>query len=168
MKKVFALVISVILMFTMMLPAFAEISPIGEEVIVVSGETTPSGAGTVIISNKVIKDGEVSDIEAIPSEGYEFDHWEIVGDGEYEIVDGDLNSSRISIRGISNSGNIRLVAHFKLIGEVTTRHAANPDVNPVSPKTGDFENVAVTVAFCSLLGIAVVVYASKKHRAETK
>ncbi len=142
-------------------------SPTPEEVysIEVTYEPSDGSIGDASADNyQVIKntDGTVT-LTATPKNGGKFTEWKI--DGEYEVVDGSLDSPTITIRPKSD---IKAEAVFVIDGTVapttpsgTTAPTTAPKPNngSTSPKTGDPLFLIISLA---ALALGVGVFAVKK------
>lgn len=174
MKKVISCLIAVALMLCAVASVSAEISPdasIVNKYIVVdaipvgenSGQTVPSVSDPIKVETN---SDETVTLTATPKDGYKFSHWEFIT-GEFEIVEGDLNTPVIVIRP-TGEDNIRAYAHFvsedEEVTTPTSKPVYTPSDDPESPKTGDA--VATYVAGGSVLAIALVaVFVLKKRQA---
>ena len=117
--------------------------------IVVDGDK----GGTVTADPVTVPKGETSKIIAKPDDGYEFSGWVI--EGEYEIIEGDLNSPVIVIRPLTD---VKVTAKFT--------GTAKRDTDTESPETGLIDNTAfagVAVALVISFSAAAVVVTGRKY-----
>ena len=109
--------------------------------------------GTATSDPVTVPKGETSKITAKPDPGYEFSGWVI--EGEYEIVEGDLNSAVIVIRPLTD-----VTVRAKFTG------TASRDSGSTSPTTGSIDNsafVSVVVALVISFSAAAVVVTGRKY-----
>ena len=144
MKKVFALLMIVAMMFAIAIPMAAEISPKPQPN--VDTEVVPEGGGEV--TEKDNGDGTIT-ITFTPSNGSEFIKWVITG--EYELVSGSLTDKVITIKPITD---VKVQAQAK-----TTTVKPTPGPNNQSPSTG-VAPVMMAVAFVA--SVAGAGYSFKK------
>ena len=157
MKKVFAVVLAVVLVMCLSVTAFAAVqSPTGVSVYtvyVING----NGAKTQITEVKV---GDSITLTADPEMG-KFDKWMIykmdgtpaVEGEDYIIVEGSLTSKTITIIPLSN---IIITGNYN--GKITKFDISNGE--PVSPQTGDTSVVMLSAMM--VLALAGVVVAKKQ------
>ncbi len=176
MKKVISLIIALMLICCAVGSVSAEISPtasVGMVYIKVDAVPVPEDGGTVTpnINNpgKVeVTSGEYITLTATPSDGYEFDRWEVVY-GDFEIIEGDLSSPVLVIKPYGDS-NIRVYAHYIKVGEEPsipddTKPGEKPDDSTQSPPTGYAAPVCAAVGSVVLMAIGALVVFKKKANA---
>ena len=144
MKKIIALSLTVVMLLSLAIGAFAadlgspERPGTGHKVSVVSGK-----GGSA--ENKENSDGTHT-ITAKADDGHKFTKWEISGD--YDLISGTLNDTVIVVRP---KGDINVVATFD------EKTPAKPWDGNKSPQTGNMVLPVVLVAFVSLFGCAYAV-----------
>ncbi len=139
MKKIFAMLLVVAMMFAIAIPMSAEISPKPQpdvETVIVpekGGEITEkdNGDGTITLTVK-------------PNSGYDFVKWEITG--EYELKEGKLTDKTITIKPITD---VKAQAVTK--AQSTTKPIVKPGTS--SPSTG-VAPVMMAVAFVGSMAAA--------------
>ena len=138
MKKIFAMLLVVAMMFAIAIPMSAEISP--KPMPEVETEVVPENGGN--ITEKDNGDGTVT-LTITPSNGNEFIKWVITG--EYEIVSGKLTDKTITIRPTTD---VKVQAQVKA-------KSTTPTVKPgtSSPSTG-VAPVMMAVAFVGSMAAA--------------
>lgn len=155
MKKVLSVVLAVFMLTAVLaLSVAAEDHPSvdARDYFVIEINVDTNGGGNAIVNNNTVQKGKEIKFTANPEDGNEFDHWEIEGD--YEIVEGDLNSPVIVIRP---KGDIKTLAHFKNAGP-------KKDDEKTSPTTGYNMNAVVAVmAVVVTVSAAAVVVTGKKY-----
>ncbi len=166
MKKLIAILLCIATVFCLCVPAMAEESPSGEELVKATIIDKPGTKG----KTNVYKVDEKIIAESDPGSG-DFNFWTFFKpDGtvaiegvDYTFVSGDKNSKTISV--ISKIPHLIIVANYNgkvtdpLTGEVQEPPAAS---QPTSPTTGN--GVALGLAVLMLAGAAIV-YTSKKVKA---
>ena len=137
MKKIFAILMVVAMMFAVAVPMSAEISPEPELVYDVEVGIVPENGGEVTETDN--GDGTVT-LTVNPSDGSRFIKWEIEGD--YDIISGDEYSTTLVIRPKSD-----VVAKANVDGTaVEPTPTPKPDDDEKSPSTG-VAPVLMAVAF---------------------
>lgn len=132
MKKIFAMLMIVAMMFAIAIPMAAEISPKPQPE--VETEVIPEGGGN--ITEKDNGDGTIT-LTIEPNKGNDFVKWVITG--EYELVSGKLTDKTITIRPITD-----VKAQAQLKTQSTVKPTPSP--NTQSPSTG-VAPVMMAVAF---------------------
>ena len=148
MKKLFTLLMVVMMIVAIAVPAAAEISPKPEPEYNVDVDVS-EGEGE---ANKTPNDDGTVTLEAKPSDGSNFIKWEL--EGEYEIISGSLTSPVLVIKPLTD---VKANAFFEKDGSVVTKPAdtttapvQKPTPGDKSPQTGTapiFFAVAMLVAF---------------------
>ncbi len=139
MKKIFAILMVVAMMFAIAVPMSAEISPKPQPD--VETEIVPEGGGEITeIDNG---DGTIT-LTVDPSKGNDFVKWEITG--EYELVSGSLTDKTITIRPITD-------VKAQAILKTQTTVKPTPGPNNQSPSTG-VAPVMMAVAFVGSMAAA--------------
>lgn len=157
MKKIFAILLCVIALFTLAAPAMAASSPTGDQLCNVIVITNP-GVRNPAKSYKV---GSTIFAEYDPSVG-DFDNWTIYRfDGslaqegvDYKYLTGDSKLNKISIQV---NGDLIVCANYNK--QVTDPITGQANKQPDSPQTG------YSLALCFslvMLGVAAVVVSAKK------
>lgn len=185
MKKILALTLTLIMIFSFSIIASAEQSP--------TASTTSVGIKEIVnntdvgsVTSKIDYDSKTITFSVKPIEGYSFVEWAIVGD--YEIVSGDLKSGTVTI---SFKGSADEVFAFvllendetgeqwalssaegtpaELVDEEFTTPAKTDKTDktdkPTSPITGDTSTSATTmpiVLFTAAMALVVVLFSRKK------
>ncbi len=139
MKKIFAILMVVAMMFAIAVPMSAEISPKPQPE--VETGVVPENGGE--ITEKDNGDGTIT-LTVNPNKGYDFVKWEITG--EYEIVSGKLTDKTITIRPITD-----VKAQAVLKAQTTVKPTPKPDTQ--SPSTG-VAPVMMAVAFVGSMAAA--------------
>ena len=139
MKKIFAMLLVVAMMFAVAIPMSAEISPKPQPV--VDTVIVPENGGE--ITEKDNGDGTIT-ITINPANGYSFVNWEITG--EYELKSGEKTDKTITIKPISD---VKVQAVMK----TTTVVKPTPSPNNQSPSTG-VAPVMMAVAFVGSMAAA--------------
>ncbi len=135
MKKFFAMLMIVAMMFAIAIPMSAEISPKPQPE--VDTEVIPEAGGAV--TEKDNGDGTVT-LTVNPTKGYDFIKWVITG--EYELVSGKLTDTTITIRPTTD---VKAQAQVKVQSSTTpTPPVVKPGTS--SPSTG-VAPVMMAVAF---------------------
>ncbi len=166
MKKIIALLLSVLLLVSFSVTAFAAKSPVADDVFnvtIINGENAKPN-----VSNN---DGTKNvTVEADPDKG-DFDEWVIYkADGktlavegvDYKIVKGSLKDEKLVIlplKGIIICGNYNGVTTKPIVVEPE----ADKDDSNKAPQTSDNVATALSVVMIAALGFAVV---AKKRIAE--
>lgn len=153
MKKIITCLLMCVLLTITAFGAFAEISPTApvKYKVTVSHEGNGDAKrepGTISYGDKIV-------FEAIEDD--EFIGWTITGD--YEIIEGTLESKRLVIRGFSD---IHGHAVFASIGDATTPAPTQGNTSPSSPKTGTNSTVFVFVGIIALAGVSIAAVNAKK------
>ena len=139
MKKIFAMLLVVAMMFAIAIPMSAEISPEpkpGIDTVIV-----PENGGK--ITEKDNGDGTIT-LTVDPNSGYEFVNWAITG--EYELVSGKLTDKTITIRPKTD-------VKAQAVMKVTTTVKPTPTPGTQSPSTG-VAPVMMAVAFVGSMAAA--------------
>ncbi|MBR4880756.1 MAG: hypothetical protein IKU19_02415 [Clostridia bacterium] len=144
MRKIFAILMVVAMLFAIAVPVSAEISP--KPLPDVEVEIVPGGGEITDVDNG---DGTIT-LTVDPSKGNDFVKWEI--SGEYEIVSGSLTDKVIIIRPITS-----VKAEAVVKGEATTKPVVKPGTS--SPSTG-VAPAMIAVAFVA--SVAGAGYSFKK------
>ncbi|MBQ4104872.1 MAG: LPXTG cell wall anchor domain-containing protein [Clostridia bacterium] len=176
MKRVISCLVALALMICAVASVSAEISPsasVGHKIIRVDaipvggdsvGQTVPSVNNPVRVD---VGSGDTVKLTATPTDGYKFSHWEF-GTGEFEIVEGDLNSPVIVIRPTGDD-NIRAYAHFVKEDEDVTAPSSKPVHKPSddteAPKTGDPVATYAVAGTALIIAAAAVVLLKKRQSA---
>ena len=154
MKKIIALVLTVVMLASLTATVFARdwiISPIKQEWNVKVVVKDDKG-GTATSSAVSVNDGDTVVIKAKPDDGFTFGGWTFTGD--FDWVSGDANSLEIVIRP---KGDVVFTATFNGQGP-------KKDNGGTSPVTG--YNTEAAIAFMSvvvLVSVAAVAYTGKKY-----
>ncbi len=150
MKKIFAVLMAVMLMIFTVVPAFAAhvISPdvTGEYDIIINN----SVGGTGSYTSEIIEGKKYITLTADTKDGFVFTHWEI--DGEYEIVEGSLKDEEIVI---ILKGDCEATPNYEGVKEQPTQNNGDK-----SPQTGDsssyvFLFVGLFVALAGATGLKI-------------
>ncbi len=157
MKKIIAIMLCVAAIFCLAVPAMAEESPSGQEMIKVTVVTIPGEPGVTTVYEK----GETVIAEFNPNSGT-FNKWRFylpdgsvaVPDKDFIIVEGTIETGKIVVQ--SNVGHLYIVANYD--GKVTDPFTGVA-TKPVSPTTG---NAMVAYAALVMLAGAAVVFSAKK------
>ena len=176
MKRVFSLLIALLLMCCAVASVSAEISPTAPDpkdylivdAIPVTGEAgnvTPEINGPAKVE---INSGKTVTLTATPNAGYEFSHWKFIF-GEFEVVEGDLTTPVIVIRP-TGTHDVRAEAYFVKEGEPITPPVSEsvPTLpqDGTSPITGSVNTATTTgaavVAAIVVMSVASVVLLKKK------
>ncbi|MBQ4602722.1 MAG: hypothetical protein IJB24_07670 [Clostridia bacterium] len=139
MKKIFAMLLVVAMMFAIAIPMSAEISP--EPKPGVDTEIVPENGGE--ITEKDNGDGTIT-ITINPSKGYDFVKWEIKG--EYDLVSGKLTDKVVTIRPKTD-------VKAQAVMKTQTVVKPTPGPNNQSPSTG-VAPVMMAVAFVGSMAAA--------------
>ena len=152
MKRIFALLLSICLLASFSVTAFAEYySPSGSVVFKYEYEIVGNGS----VDKIALEDGSYKFV-AIPDEGENFTGWNIIGK-DYLIVSGTLNSTEIVILAKSD---VKLIANFTSLTDADKPSGdASKDESEDSPQTGDSTMVVIPLI---LLAAAATVVAFKK------
>lgn len=132
MKKVFSVLVAVLILAVSAMPVFAAPSPTASKEYKIVVHNNKGGSGTY--TTKVDKDGKHATITAHPKNGYKFEKWVIKG--KYKIVNGDLTSKKLTL---ILKGDVEATPIFTKKGSKSsgsTTHISR-NTSPVSPKTGD-------------------------------
>ena len=177
MKKIISIMLAVLLLAAMPVTAFAKTTGDSAErvpfKVEVSASSTGKGAVKATdadgkdINGAVLTDGDVITLTATPENGSKFAGWVI--SGEYEIVEGDLNSSVLKIKVKSSKDGVSATANFALVETTTSTETTVPPTtngSGTSPDTGVSSAVpaGVAVAVLGLAGVACITAAKKKER----
>lgn len=157
MKKIFAVLLAVVLVVFATVPAFAIKSPSGETKYDVVVNNNQGGTGSYTVES--VEDNDHYIITADPKDGYEFSHWVI--DGDYDIIEGSLTDITITIKPLSD---VVITPYFEKDGE-TPGEGPKDDDSDKSPATGDVSTqVMVVIAMLSvaLFGAVVVKRSTSK------
>ncbi len=161
MKKLFAIMIAVVMVVFAAVPAFA-----AEADVISPTATAPSleykvtviptggGDGDYEFKSGIDENGQQwVEITPIPNPGYKFDHWDI--EGPY-TTDDELTVANMRL---IITGDIVVTPYFVKDGEVETG-TASPDKSPTSPQTGSKDFMAYAVVFLSIAacGAAMVMF----------
>lgn len=159
MKKILAIMLCVIAIFSLSVTAFAVESPTGKPVHSVTVVTKPGVSG----SSTTVKKGEIIKVSADPTAG-KFDSWTVYKkDGskavegvDYKYVEG---GSKITPATLEIYADLIVCANYdgKITDPITTQQKDDQ-----SPQTGDFATMAMIVA---LFACAAVCFAAKKQLA---
>lgn len=179
MKKVLSIIFALLLMVCTMASVAAQVSPNppkpGNEIIIDAIPVPGEGGGTTPDINNPGKvevgKGEIVTLTATPSKGYKFSHWEF-SYGEFEIVEGGLNTPVIVIRP-TGGDKVRAEAHFVKEDESVAPPTSTPvkplPTDPTSPITGADNSSAVTgtviAVVVTMMAIGAVVLLKKKLNA---
>ncbi|MBR6513988.1 MAG: hypothetical protein IKT46_04045 [Clostridia bacterium] len=145
MKKIFAILMVVVMLFAIAIPVSAEISPKPQPDVDIS--VVPEKGGE--ITEKDNGDGTIT-ITVKPNSGYDFVKWELTG--EYEIVSGKLTDKTITIKPITD---VKAQAVMKT--QTTVKPTPGPGTS--SPSTG----VAPAMMVVAFVGsMAAAGYSFKK------
>ncbi len=153
MKKVLSVLMAVLMLsavFAVAVSAEDNPSPVPETYYTI--EIIINGNGTATADPASVPQGDTTKLVAKPDDGSEFTGWTI--EGEYEIVEGDLNSLVLVIRP---KGNIKATANFK-------KTDTKKDDGQKSPTTG--YNTAIVIALMTAvlsISAAVVVVLGKRY-----
>ena len=153
MKKIVAISLTVVMLLTLAIGAFAadlgspERPGTGHKVTVVSGK-----GGT---ADKTVNDDGTITLTANVSDGHKFSGWEISGD--FEIVSGSLTDPVIVIRPKAVGGAAGAVSDITATASFDETTPAKPWDGDKSPQTGNMVLPVVFVAFVSLFGCAYAV-----------
>ncbi len=147
MKKVFALLLAVVLVVFATVPAFATDlkSPSGDQEYDVNINNNQGGTGSY--TTEYVEDGEYTIITADPNDGYNFSYWVINGD--YELIEGSLTDLSIKIRPLSD---IVVTPYFEKDGKIV--EGPDGDDSGTSPKTSD----ATTYVFATIALLSVALF----------
>lgn len=159
MKKIIALVLSVIMICCFSVTVFAEESPVATEKVTI----TVKKADTVGTDNKVdveytVDNGSTVTVKANSKYGKEFDGWtvyiagtttEAVVGTDYEIVKGDINSDEITLK---LKTNVVVCANYDNV-KTDPDVSSGADGSASAPATGD-----MTVAYAVLVALAVAAF----------
>ena len=153
MKKVLSVLMAVLMLSALFAVAVsAEDNPSPEPQHYYTIEVTVEGNGTANGDPTTGEEGETSKLVAKPDDGSKFIGWEITG--EYEIVEGTLNSEVIVIRA---KGTVKAVAKFQPTD-------TKKDDGPVSPTTGYTTQIVVAaMAVVLTISAAAVVVLGKRY-----
>ncbi len=150
MRKILAILLTVLIVGSLATAVFAGPSTETDtkwrvEVIYDLEEEVPGGEWEV-------KDGDIWTFTAEDQEGYEFEGFEILVDGEgsYEIIKQEGNHLELKVNG-------NLVIHVKF--KDTTPEDNPDDPGPISPPTGSY---LPFIAIALIIGMAGVVLSTKK------
>lgn len=149
MKKVIALVLILLLVFSSVVATSALISPTKEDVYVIVIDHSGDGAGYAEPLSVVIGSNGTFTLTAVDG-SQAFTKW--ILEGNYEIIEGNLESRYLVIRP---SSDIKATAVF---GGGTQ---GNSDKNSTSPKTGTIP-YAIVLLFLAVLASGVAVFVSRK------
>ncbi len=159
MKKILAVVLCVVVLFSLSMTAFAVDSPSGETVHNVTVITKPGNNGSTTTHKK----GEIIKVSADPTAG-KFDSWTVYKkDGskavegvDYKYVEG---GSKITPATLEIYSDLIVCANYdgKITDPITTQQKDDE-----SPQTGDIATVAMMI---TLLASAAVCFAAKKQLA---
>ena len=152
MKKVLALLFTLILLGSVSVTAFAVDRPGGEllhKVEVTSYATGTAAKGTYVAQGQNVK------LTASESSKYIFTGWVI--DGKYEIISGSLTSKELVIKPLSD---IKIEESYNVKG---SKGFGKTNDSSSAPRTG---NEALVVTTIIALGALSVMYASKKRVTE--
>lgn len=159
MKKILAIMLCIIAIFSLSATAFAVDSPTGKPVHSVVVIVTPGSKG----SSTTVKTGEIVKVVANPDKG-KFDGWAVYKkDGskavegvDYKFVEG---GSKITPATLEVYTDLIICANYdgKITDPITTQQKDDQ-----SPQTGDFATIAMIVA---LLASAAVCFKAKKQLA---
>lgn len=152
MKKIISLLVAVVAMLAVSVTSFAVKSPVAppDFDVNIGGIIDQNGNSKTDTSwIKVIKDGENLIISV--EDGYEdfFIKWIITG--EYEIIEGDLNSPTLVIRPLGNITIQQVVTDINAKPNTNTDTDTNtgtpgkPNESPTSPSTGTAAGVLVVL-----------------------
>ncbi|MBQ9742197.1 MAG: LPXTG cell wall anchor domain-containing protein [Ruminococcus sp.] len=175
MKKIISCLIAIAMIFCVTLSVSAEISPSaseGNKYIKVDAVPVPDSAGTATPgidspAQVEINSDETVTLTAKPIDGYKFSHWKFIT-GEFEIIEGDLNSSTIVIKPTGDT-NVRAEAYFvpedEDVTPATTAIITPPDDGNKAPTTGDAATTMAVSASVVLVAIAALVIFKKRQNA---
>ena len=161
MKRVFSIIVTVIILALSITPAFADVpSPLPSIDYKIRVHNTKGGTGTY--TTKKDKDGKHATITAHPKNGYKFDHWVI--EGKYDLEKGDLQNPELTILMKSD---IEATPYFtpEKGKQSDTPSKISYDDGPESPKTGGspYAPLLLLGVFVILIaGAGVKLAASKK------
>ena len=153
MKKVLSVLMAVLMLSVIFAAAVsAEDNPSPEPTKYYVVEVTVNGNGTATPDPGSVPSGDTAKLVAKPDAGSEFTGWTI--EGEYEIVEGDLNSLVLVIRPL---GDVKVVANFKDTG-------TGKDDGKKSPTTGyNTQAVIALMAVVLTVSAAAVVVCGKRY-----
>lgn len=158
MKKIFTILVATLVLALSVMPAFAVVSPTASEEYSVTIHNTKGGTGSYTTVTDT--DGTHVTLVADAKDGYVFKYWVI--DGEYVLVDGDLESDELEIlissdieatpyyeKEDTESGTDSTTDSDTTVSGSTVSVSQNED--SVSPKTG------VDSMYFAIIGIGVFV-----------
>lgn len=146
MKKIFAILLAVVLVIFATVPAFAVKSPGGDKEFDVTINTNQGGTGS--FTTEVVGDDNHILLKADPLDGFKFSHWIINGD--YVIISGSLTDADLVIMPL---GDVVATPYFEKDGEVVPGEPVTPDDGNKSPATGDV--TTQVMAIVGLLSVAL-------------
>lgn len=156
MKKVLSLVLVLaLLLTTSIIMVSAEVSPTKETEADYHIVVDHSGDGTADADHYDVQIGSEGEVTLTATDGDQsFDHW--VLDGDYEIIEGSLNSRYLKIRPHSN-------IHATAIFDSGTN--GKKDKSDTSPKTGTLPYALALVFIAGIAGAAIIIISKKvkKH-----
>ena len=146
MKKISALLLVLVLMFTLAVPSFAADSFVGDGIAEVTVKVEGNGTAA-----KEEKDG-VFTLTATPAKDEEFKEWKLSGtkDVDYKLIDGALTDKVIKIEAIND---VTATAVFT----ANNGSAGDSDGGDTSPESGYNEVMLIAFAVVSVFGLALSV-----------
>ncbi len=161
MKKILALLMVFVMMFTVMsVSAFAAESPTAEQYYDVKLSDYAASLGICTVSPSQVKAGELVTATVADAEKNGFVSWSI--DGEYVIVSGDLQSDVLVFEAYSD-----IIVDAEVTNAPTgTPTTAAPNTSPTSPQTGPLGTNSVAVFVVLFAGVAVlfaILYRAKRR-----
>ncbi len=153
MKKVLSVLMAVLMLSAICAVAVSAVdNPSPEPTTYYVIEVTVDGNGTATPDPASVPQGDTTKLTANPDDGSKFIGWDIEGD--YEIVEGDLNSPVLVIRPKSN---LKAVDKFQPTD-------TKKDDGKTSPTTGYNTNAIIAVmAVVVTISAAVVVVNGKRY-----
>ncbi|MGN0452300.1 MAG: NPXTG-anchored protein [Ruminococcus sp.] len=156
MKRLFACVVALALVFCAAVSVSAEVSPTattGSDSLIVDVIPYPPEFGDATGGDIDVQPGDLVTLIATPKDGYKFVYWDFAY-GEFEIVEGDLTTPTIVIKPTGDS-DVKAYAHFaKIDSDVTV-----PSSKPVYPQNPDDQSPTTgsPVAVCAVVGSMILV-----------
>lgn len=159
MKKIFAIVLTVIMALSLVSVAFADEmknkSQSGDTKYTITLKTDKIKGGSISADVVSVNSGDSVKLTATPDSGNHLDTWVITG--EYDVKSGDINSN---VFEIIPKGDLEISAVF--VGD-TAKDSATKDNSKTSPTTGYTDTVIAILAASITLVAAAVVYTGKKY-----
>lgn len=159
MKKLLAVLCTLILVVFSVIPAFAVVSPEGTTIgFEITNVPSTGGDTTIEILEEYDDNSKDIIIRPKPDDGYEFDYWEIIGDYS---TNGDLTDAELKLHV---KGDVQLIPHFKKKSTGETPSVVVPDNSSSSPQTGSSDSVVYTVILLAVAACGIATFKLAKSK----